>query len=581
MPFDFRRLMIPLLLVAACMAMGQTTVDLEHPHDQINLPLDQPPAGTATLHLAATAPYFIMFANTAAPHALIAEPGIPRRFDRWYQASGSVDITFKQVVVGDQMDFSFTPGGPAGAPSAHLIPVATKPGSSQQIHITIVKQISEAGAQPPVDKPAEKPSATVGGKSPVGHTPEPISWTAIASIGLVAVILCVVAGALVLRGSQKRPPPPPPGPPPFVVQADARLTQDELKSIRQDLQKLEANLAGLGPTKAATPSGPDLSRFVEMSTFQDAIQGTRDELEKLRSGLRGELPKLAKISDQSRQALAKLAQDTNALRSLVEKEFDRISKEANKNLDSAARILSQEFGRDLNSARPSEDERALLTKRLDEALTSFFRQSLPSQEGLTQRRTWIQGIQRSAETVRNELAPAAPEIASRLNPGIEEAIQIDKEIEGMLEAAGAQRLRLNFQVDFSTSNASRESVVDGIASGLKTQIIKLEQPLVYFDRRIENVALASARNAADFIDLKVDEYRGNASLQRLLDQLIQMGRLEAIVPASGESFRSTEHAVVQTLPANGNSSHTVARVVTRGFRQGGRVLRKASIILFE
>jgi len=580
MVFDLRRLMMPLLLVGASAAMGQTTLDLDKPPDQISLPLDQKPAGTATLHLESIGPYSIMFANTAARSAMVADQKFPRSFKSWYRASGPVDITFKRVVVGDQMDLSFALRGPAGTPNASLTPT-TQPQSSQSIHITVVQQISTVKPKPPPIKAAEQTSTTVVVNPSTNENPETISWLKILLIGVLAIFLGVAVAALVLRNSQRRTPSPPPGPPPFVAQANAGLIQDELKSIRQDLQQLHANVAGLRSTKPVAPAMPDLSRFVDVSTFQDAIHKTGDELEQMRSVLRGEWQKLIKNSDQSSKALAKLTQDTNTFRSFVEREFDRLSKEANKNLDSAARILSQEFGRGLDSAQPSEDERALLAKRLDEALTSFFRQSFPNREGLILRRTWIQGILRSAETVRNELARAAPEIATRLDPGIEEAIQIDKEIEGMLEASGAQRLRLNFQVDFSTSAASRESVVDGIASGLKTQIVKLEQPLDYFDRRIENVALASARNAADFIDLKVDEYRSNASLQRLLDQLIQMGRLEAIVPASGESFRSTEHAVVQTLPANGNSSHTVARVVTRGFRQSGRVLRKASIILFE
>jgi molecular chaperone GrpE (heat shock protein) len=185
--------------------------------------------------------------------------------------------------------------------------------------------------------------------------------------------------------------------------------------------------------------------------------------------------------------------------------------------------------------------------------------------------------------LQDGIAPQFPDATERLKPLIDQARQLQSEIEDLLQITSTNRMRLNFEVEFYASKANREGLMTGIATGIKNQIQKVEKPIEYFDRRFRALAAVAAQTASDFLDANVDLKRSDARIQGLLQDVLTATSLEQIAPAPNDEFRASEHAVVQVTPRPGGAggAPSVARLVSRGFRQGSQIVRKASVILYE
>jgi molecular chaperone GrpE (heat shock protein) len=227
----------------------------------------------------------------------------------------------------------------------------------------------------------------------------------------------------------------------------------------------------------------------------------------------------------------------------------------------------------------SEDTARLL----DQAVSDFFAQSVPSRDGLKPNKERAQSLDAAIGTLCDQIAPQFPDATKRLKPLIEQARQIQSEIGDLENVAESKSLKLRFEVNFYASKANREGLMSGIASGIKDQIVKVEKPVEYFDRRLRALAAAAAQTTADFLDANVDLKRSDARIQGMLQDILNAAGVEQIAPAANDEFRAAEHAVVQVTPRPGGAAGApaVARLVARGFRQGNQVVRKASVILYE
>jgi molecular chaperone GrpE (heat shock protein) len=246
--------------------------------------------------------------------------------------------------------------------------------------------------------------------------------------------------------------------------------------------------------------------------------------------------------------------------------------QANGGASAVLRRLAESY---LNAA-PGE----AIANRLDQTISDVFRASTPRIDGL-------QDCGRRAECLATEVdrllqGVSAPEMHEKLKPLLNEVRQLQAEMDDLF-LASANSMRLRFNVDFYTSAANRDRLIDGIGAGLKRQIVKLENPVEYFNRQFQSLAVASAECAADTLDVAVDPKRSQDAIQDLLSGILRAAGLEQIAPKPGEDFRSDEQSATQKMshPDGKNGPASVGRLITRGFRCGGEVIRRAAVVVYE
>jgi molecular chaperone GrpE (heat shock protein) len=172
--------------------------------------------------------------------------------------------------------------------------------------------------------------------------------------------------------------------------------------------------------------------------------------------------------------------------------------------------------------------------------------------------------------------------ALTLTPLLQDLQRVSEEIDGLLADRTNNRVRLNLSFEYSTLSSSRQTITQGIAAGLESEISKFANVEDFFKRRIANLATRAAAETADLADSRLDPERRNKALQGAVDEVFIASEVESIAPAVHEEYRATDHAVVQSAPGTGRSRpNTIAQLLTRGLRYQGRVVRKANVVLFN
>ncbi len=370
-----------------------------------------------------------------------------------------------------------------------------------------------------------------------------------------------------------RPPaePPPPAPviPLYVKQLESQLEavqQESRHSVAQLNQAVQIRLRDIEerlPHEPADRADVNMLR-AELKGQIDRLDGAIRQFQRaVEESSKAQVSEIEKLRQQiERQASAEAGRTSDA-----EKRLDKLLRVTATQLDSAGEPQARE----------------VLAERLEKAVSDFFAQSVPGRDGLETVRRRLENLSTAIERLRNNLETRSPDLDEQIQPGVTELEAIRKELDGLMQVADTKNLRLNFTATFYASTANRESLGTAIAAGIREQISKLDRPGEHFSRRILGVAAATAQAFSDFLDTQVDPQRGNAKLQKLLEELVAAGGLEQIVPGVGGEFKAIEQNVVhmQPRPAGVPAGRSVARVVSRGFRHNGEVLRKAAVILYE
>ena len=347
------------------------------------------------------------------------------------------------------------------------------------------------------------------------------------------------------------------------------LVNDRLRAFAADLTKLQKEIREIGTQQQEVLS----SRLAQLAGQQDLV-ALRETLQRNLTETQDEIAALGSAQARSFNRLREELDAVNRELTDQKRTIAQLNSGPSENLMALMRIVPQ----DHLSAAAGQDTARLL----DRAVADFFCQSVPSRDGLKQSSERAKAFARTIENLLNDIAPDFPDSGERLKPLLDQARQIQAEIEGLLTAA-TNRMRLRFDVEFYASKANRERLIDGIAVGLKNQIVKLEKPIEYFDRQLLALTASAAQTATDFLDANVDPQRNNARVQELLQEVLGAGGLEQIAPSPNEEFRASEHAVVQVMPRPGGPGRApcVAKLVARGFRRSNETIRKASVILYE
>ena len=364
-------------------------------------------------------------------------------------------------------------------------------------------------------------------------------------------------------------PPPVPVTPPYVKQLESQLEavqQESRHSIAQLNQTIQIRVQEIEerlPQEPADRADLDMLRAelkVQIERLDHAIRQFQRSVEESSKSQVSEIEKLRQ----------RIELQTGA-------ETGRTS-EAEKRLDKLLRVTATQ----LDTGGDSH-AREVLAERLEQAVSDFFAQSVPGRDGLETLYQKMENLSGAIEQLRNSLANRSPDLEEKIQPAMAELEDIRKELDGLMQVSDTKTLRLNFTATFYASAANRESLGTAIAAGIREQISKLDRPQEHFARRMLGVAASTAQAFSDFLDTQVDPQRTNPKLQKLLGDLVAAGGLEQIAPGVGGEFKAIEQNVVHMLPRPGGVSagRSVARLVARGFRHNGEVLRKAAVILYE
>jgi len=349
----------------------------------------------------------------------------------------------------------------------------------------------------------------------------------------------------------------------------AAVADDRFRKFSEDLTTLQTRLQSAESQQQASSSD------ISTRASQQDVAALKQMLDQRMKGLQDALTGL----QSSQNATFKhLSADITAVQNELQRHsqvLDQLSGRASENLVTLLKALPRDY---LGSAAGQDT-----AKLLDLAVSDFFAQSVPPRDGLKPNKERTQALDRAIGNLHDQIAPQFPDSTQRLKPLIDQARQIQSEIDDLERVAGTNRMQLRFEVEFYASKANREGLMSGIATGLKNQIQKVEKPIEYFDRRCRALAAAAAQTTSDFLDANVDVKRTDARIQELLLDVLNAAAIEQIAPAPNDEFRASEHAVVQVMPRAGGAGGTplVARLVSRGFRQGSQIVRKASVILYE
>jgi molecular chaperone GrpE (heat shock protein) len=221
---------------------------------------------------------------------------------------------------------------------------------------------------------------------------------------------------------------------------------------------------------------------------------------------------------------------------------------------------------------------------MEEAVASYLSGKAPSPETLEPFLVQATRILDMMTRFRQEASAVAPrESNTKLAPVITDLRQFRNELEQLLAGAAENRLRLSFTAEFSTMQETRQTLMQSIASGLQREVIKLDNLPEACAKRLSLLASRASAEAADFADAVLDVDRNNSSIQGALQAVFQACQVEEIAPRKNDPFLAKDHSMVQMMRRFGGDDRTgtVAQLVTRGLRQGDRVIRKAAVIVFE
>ncbi|MCW5976555.1 MAG: hypothetical protein KIT09_00685 [Bryobacteraceae bacterium] len=298
------------------------------------------------------------------------------------------------------------------------------------------------------------------------------------------------------------------------------------------------------------------------------------------SGLQGIERRLAELEERlgeavpgSRQAQGEGNYNLQDLSRQFDKRFSTLEGSIKNLTDTAARTLDGSLKILVDPA---------LADRLNEGASDFFRRAVPERDGLNERLRAGRELGSAIDGFLSTVAVNRTDLRDAMQPVRREASVIEGEAEALARAVEEQTLRLDFQVVFSTSPASKETIAEALAGGLRREILKLAEPLAYFDRRLRSIGLRAGQAALEYLDRFCDLSRRNEAYQSAFNTLLRAAGLTAILPHEGEAYSPDEHQVEQWQPSQDLArSHTVARVVARGLRQDSRVAQKASVWLYQ
>jgi uncharacterized protein Yka (UPF0111/DUF47 family) len=337
--------------------------------------------------------------------------------------------------------------------------------------------------------------------------------------------------------------------------------------LNRSLQNLDTNFWNLANAQKRQNSelGTQLSQFVErcQTAAEEAVE--RSAISALRAA--GEA---TKETERMRRRVEALESDLNGLRT-----------ESSKGLSNLLQALPREA---LTGLSVSHQAGSDLAQKLEQSVARYLREEQPCAQSLAAHTQQV-GTLRSAIKQFMQVASesAAGQADPRLDPLERDLDLIAQELAGFTRQGTDKRFRLLFAVDFSANETARQTLTEGIAAGLQREIVKLDNLDDYYTKRIGMLAAQVAAECADLADSVLDPQRSKPDVKSALQSVFTVAGVEEIAPRRNDPFLGTDHAMFQMIRRSSavDRSGAVAQTVSRGLRQRDRVVRKATVTLFE
>lgn len=225
----------------------------------------------------------------------------------------------------------------------------------------------------------------------------------------------------------------------------------------------------------------------------------------------------------------------------------------------------------------------VLAVQLERALQDFVKQSIPSDEEISRR---LEKVARLNEAVAGFQVAAESMGASfdgRLQQVVEECRSLVSDLETIGASLKKRTLTVRFVLDVPLEGDLSAALADGTASSFQREIQRVNDVGRYFELRWKMVSARAAAECADFADSRLDPRRQRPDLQDALQRIFAAAEITEIAPSRNDDFRAVEHTLVRVTRRSkpDDRSQAVAELLARGFRQGSRIIRKASVILFD
>jgi hypothetical protein len=225
----------------------------------------------------------------------------------------------------------------------------------------------------------------------------------------------------------------------------------------------------------------------------------------------------------------------------------------------------------------------VLTVQLQRAMQEFVKESLPSDEEVRRRIEKVARLNEAVEAFRRMAESMGAASDGRLRHVVEDCQSLAAELETLGRSAGTRTLTVRFALDLPLEGDLSAAIAQGTASSIQQEVQRLNDSGRYFDLRWQRLSARAAADCADFADGRLDPQRQFPEVQQALQRIFEAAGITEIAPSRNDDFRAVEHTMVRvtrrTNPAD--RSNAVAELLARGFRQGSRVVRKASVILFD
>lgn len=354
----------------------------------------------------------------------------------------------------------------------------------------------------------------------------------------------------------------PPLPPTQVQYA----SKSDLDTLNRSLQNLDTNFKNLAELQRRLHSelGTELSRFVErcQKSAEDAVQRTSN------SAFRA----AEEVTDENERIRSRLL--------LLETELTALHSESRKGLSNLLQALPREALTGLAGAQAGSD----LPQKLEQAVARYLREEQPDAHSLAEYAQQVAALRSAINQFRQTASESvAGQADPRLDPLDRDLDLIAQELAGFTRQGTDRRFRLLFAVDFSAHETARQTLTEGIAASLQREIVKLDSFDDYYTKRIGMLAAQVAAECADLADSVLDPQRAKPDVKSALQSVFTVAGVEEIAPRRNDPFLGTDHTMFQMIRRTSavERSGAVAQTISRGLRQRDRIVRKATVTLFE
>lgn len=245
-----------------------------------------------------------------------------------------------------------------------------------------------------------------------------------------------------------------------------------------------------------------------------------------------------------------------------------------------ALLARQGFARAASSSAAQETALVVQSER---ALAEFLSQAMPTEAEIQERMSEVTRLRDAIEDFHRLAERMGISADGFLRSLLEDCGSLLQELESLGQSAVRGTLPVRFALDVPLRGDPWKEVAEVAASGLLREIQRVSDVGRYYDLRWKRLSARAAVECADFADSRLDPQRRVSEVQQALQRIFAAAGVAEIAPQRNDTFHAVEHAVVRVTRKShpDDQSQAVADLLTRGFRQGTAIVRKAGVILFE